>query len=178
MTTAPRPRLQHVRPDRAHAEEAAVEVDREHLAPALGRQLDGRHARAEPGIVDEDVDPAVTPCDLLDHGRDARLVDDVEPMRLAAPDLGRDRLGRREIDVGHRDLRAGLRQRLSGRAPDAGAAAGHHRDPPVEPQQAKVVHHLPLPAKQPMSADRRIPAAASRRSSVTNSIPIRRASQR
>ena len=149
----PLPRRQHVAAGRAGAEEAAVEVDRHDLAPALGRQLGRRHARAEAGIVDQDVDPAVPRGDLLHHRVDPRLVDHVQPVRLAAPDLARHRLGGSKIDVGHRDMGAGLRQRLRGRAPDAVAAAGHHRDPPVEAQQLQIVRHPRPWLKHVRSAD-------------------------
>jgi hypothetical protein len=50
-------------------------------------------------------------------------------MRFALRDLARHPLGRRPVDVGHRDMGAGLGERVTGRAPDAGAAAGHQRDP-------------------------------------------------
>jgi hypothetical protein len=62
-------------------------------------------------------------------------------MRFALRDLARHPLGRRPVDVGHRDMGAGLGERVTGRAPDAGAAAGHQRDPPVQPQQPEIVRH-------------------------------------
>ena len=62
--------------------------------------------------------------DRADHGRDLGLVGDVQPAGLALPDLGRDPLGGREVDVGDRDMGAGLGQRPTGRPPDPIAAAG------------------------------------------------------
>ena len=92
----------------------------------------------------------------LDHGRHHRrnlsFVGDVEPVPVAAPDLARDPQGGVRVDVGHRDVRAGLRQRLRGRPPDAGAAAGDKRHPAVEPQQPEVVGHRRLPARLRASA--------------------------
>jgi hypothetical protein len=63
-------------------------------------------------------------------------------MRFALRDLARHPLGRRPVDVGHRDMGAGLGERVTGRAPDAGAAAGHQRDPPVQSQQPQIIGHL------------------------------------
>ena len=118
--------------------------------------------------------PAIAPTTAATCG----LVGDVQPMRLALPDLARHRFGGSEIDVGHRDMGAGLGQRLRGRAADAVAAAGHQRDPPVQAQQPEIVRHPALPA-QARYADRFVAlAAANWRSSVISSKLIRRASQR
>ena len=93
----------------------------------------------------------MAPGDRRDHLAHARLVGHVQRMRLAAG-LARDGLRGRAVDVGHRDMGAGLGQRVAGRAADAVAAAGHQRDPAGQAQHSQVVAHQPTPAARCVAA--------------------------
>jgi hypothetical protein len=135
----------------SRAEEAAVEIDREHLTPALGRQIHRRHAGAEPGVVDQHVDPAVPVHHRGDHGTDLGLVGDIQPVRLAAPDLVGDRPSRPLVDVAHRDMRPGLGQRVRGRSPDAAAATGDQRHPTVQAQHCEIIGYRSPQPGMPLS---------------------------
>jgi hypothetical protein len=130
---------------RARAEKAAVQVDRVHVAPALARQVSCRHARADPGIVDQDVDPAVPVHDQVDHGVHRGLLGHIEPVRFAAPDLLGHRTRCLLIHVAHRNVCARLCQRMRARATDASAAPRDQRHPAVQPQQPEIVSHLRAP---------------------------------
>jgi hypothetical protein len=82
----------------------------------------------------KDVDAAVPVGHRADHGLDLHLVGDIQPVRLAAPDLPRDRTGRIRIDVAHGHVRAGLGECVRRRPADAVSAAGDQRDPAVQPR--------------------------------------------
>jgi hypothetical protein len=86
----------------AHAEEDAVEVDRQDLAPALDRVLAGWHlVSADAGVVHGDVQPAVVGHDALDHRPHLTLVGHVGGDRGGpAPGLPGDPLGGLLGDVG------------------------------------------------------------------------------
>src|ERR1700731_447779 len=118
--------LDHRGHDRLAADEGAVEIDAQHLAPFLEVGLPHRLVDAgDAGIVDEDVDLAERlqrriPR-LLDRG-EVRYVDLERGDAIA--DLLRGLLGQRQIMIPDRDPGAGTDKALVDRAPKALRAAG------------------------------------------------------
>ncbi len=97
------------------------------LITFLGDAAKGR----EPGIVDENVEPAEPRLDFLDDTDDARRVRDIErpAMRLAALglDFGDHRIDALLPEIEHRDLRALGGKDMRGRPPHAARRARDER---------------------------------------------------
>ena len=113
-------RGQHVAADRAGAEEAAVEVDRVHLAPALA--LGSSTVAMRPPIPALLTRTSIRPwrwIKLPTYRFDADLVGDVGQCAAAISSAA----ARRAFDVAHGDVRARLGERMGGHPTDAGAAA-------------------------------------------------------
>src|SRR6266436_883730 len=69
--------LSHDRDRRLRAERVALEVHTEDLVPALGAGLDHRVIQPDPGVVDEDVEPAEALRRVPDEGCGLGLALDV-----------------------------------------------------------------------------------------------------
>ena len=108
--------------------------------------------------------------DLLHDSLGHLGVGDVEPERdRPRADLRGDRLGRRQVQVGHGDAGARRGQRACDRAADPGAGTGHQGAPPLE---RKDFRHAAVLAEAPALTGLRFSAArlAERRSGGTASL--------
>ncbi len=84
--------------------------------------------------------------DLAHHGDDGRLVGDVQAVGLAAAVDLLGHAGRRlAVEVGDGHMGPRLGQGVGGGPPDAVAARGDERHPPVQPLQRQIVHQRPRP---------------------------------
>src|SRR3954470_20158117 len=114
-------------------EKDAVEIDRVLLAPVTERHVDDRgHGKADAGVGDENVEPAVAPGDLGDDFDPALLAGDVllQKDRLAAGlgDAAGELRASQLVDVGGNDDRAFAREELDDCFANARGAARHQRD--------------------------------------------------
>ncbi len=114
------------------AEEHALGVDPVDTVPIRLAQLHDRGIAGDPGIVDDDVEPAELGDGARHHPIDAGDIAAIGLDRDRPPRVGR-RLGRRalrrgEVDVGRRDRRPGRGHRQRRRPPDPGPGAGHQHD--------------------------------------------------
>jgi hypothetical protein len=105
-----------------------VQVDLELADDALRPLVGERRDRHDPGVVDEHVDRAEAPLDLVEELGEARQVGDVErePERAAAQRLGHAG-GRRGVEVAHGHARAVGGQRTGDGLADPASAARDHR---------------------------------------------------
>ena len=128
--------LVHVLERGAGGEEAAVQVDRQHLLPVGELELVDRVDDLHAGVGDQDVQRAEVFHHLIGAGLDRRLVGDVhgDAERLAAGlDDGRGGgLRRLPVDVADRHLGAFLGVELGDRLADAAGRAGDQGDLAVE----------------------------------------------
>ena len=128
----PPPPCPHQRKRMLHAEENAVEIDRHLPLPVGERHVDHGTREANPGIVDENVEPA-EPCPGLGHDRLpvflARYVV-VVVLALASDgaQFAQQALALLVLQIGCDDLRALARQHQGCGPADAVGGAGHQSD--------------------------------------------------
>ncbi len=95
-------------------------------------QIHDRGVAGDPGIVDDDVEPAEFGDGARDHRIDAGDIAAIGLDRDCPPGIGRrvgrGALRRGEIDIGRRDGGARLGHRQRRRPPDPGPGAGHQHD--------------------------------------------------
>ncbi len=135
----PVPRSTICAPDDAAAVPEAVDVDVQHRAPLVLRDVERGAVEADAGVVDEHVDGPELGRDRLEHRVDARGIGDVGGDRERA-ELARHRLGAGGVARGDRHARAGLAERPGERLPDTAIAAGDDGDLAVEPERVQDRH--------------------------------------
>ena len=111
------------------AQEHAIEIDA-HLAPPIGEgEIGDRSGNRNPGIVDQNIQPAEPRTDFRDHGNPVGFVRHVvrQKNRLAAvaDDPGHGGFTQRCVNIAERDGRALLRQPSGTGQPDPACPARH-----------------------------------------------------
>jgi hypothetical protein len=131
----------HQRDQHLAEQERADQVGRQHRAQSGRARLEGAHralarlvlAAHDPGVVDQDVEPAEFAADELREPRDAIVVRDVELMMAHVQAVTLQPRGRRRavvrIAAGQDHARAAPAQLPAGLEAHAAIAPGDHRDP-------------------------------------------------
>src|SRR4051812_10985197 len=109
----------------AAAEERAIHVDALHAPPRLQRDRLNRRHRNDPGVVDDDVEPAAARDHPVPNRLPAPVLGAVEPLKSKARSVGAGPLARCGIDVGYDDAGALRHEATSDGEADA---AGPARD--------------------------------------------------
>ena len=135
---------EQVREGRPDGVDGALHVDLDHLVEVLGREVEDRAVRADTGVHEHDVEPAVTIDDGIDRRTDL----------VGVAHVGRhpDRAGNAEVVARARheaELHARHVEHAGGRGTDAAACSGDQGHAPVQ-----ALHHRPSLAPEGLSGTR------------------------
>jgi hypothetical protein len=129
--------------DRLAEMEHAGQVHGDDAVPGLGVEVEEIAAMADPGAVEQNIEPAKLPDHALDGGIDRGAVAHIEAERGGAPAAVADApgagFGRGRIDIGAEHRRAFSRQCLGAGPANAAAGAGHQRHLALDPAHAALL---------------------------------------